>query len=215
MQIYSDIPQHLDDGTANPEWLALRAGKFTGSDFHSYLGILTKPLSDTAKTGLTRKVCESVGYQFDNYKTPLMDRGIELESRARDMYYFETGNDVQEVAFVDWENYRAGCSPDGIIYNGKLIDGIIEIKCPDIVAYMRAADGYIKPEYRVQMQFNMLMTGAKWCDYVVFFPGMKLIINRVEADGAMQGQIMAALAELNVMYDEILARIKELKTEGE
>lgn len=214
MKIYKDIPQHLDDGTANPEWLSLRAGLFTGSDFNQYLGILNKGLSDTAQTGLARKVCESLGYQFDSYKSPLMERGIELESTARNMYYFETQNDVQEVAFVDWENYRAGCSPDGVVYNNKgNIDGITEFKCPDIVAYLKAADGYIKPEYRTQIQFNMLITGARWCDYVVFYPGMKLIINRVEADGAAQGTIMEALAELNVKYDELLDKIKQLKQE--
>lgn len=214
MRIYKDIPQHLETGEANPEWLSLRAGLFTGSDFNQYLGILGKGLSDTAQTGLARKVCESLGYQFDSFKTPLMERGIELESKARDMYYFETCNDVQEVAFVDWEQSRAGCSPDGVIYDDDgNIEGITEFKCPDIVAYLKASDGYIKPEYRTQIQFNMLITGAKWCDYVVFFPGMKLVINRVEPDQEAQQQIVVALTMLNEKYDELLEKVKHLQKE--
>ncbi len=214
MKIYKDISQHLEDGSANPEWLSLRAGLFTGSDFNQYLGILGKGLSDTAQTGLARKVCESLGYQFDGYKSPLMERGIELEATARNMYYFETQNDVQEVAFVDWEKLRAGCSPDGIVYDKDgNIDGITEFKCPDIVAYLKAADGYIKPEYRTQIQFNMLITGAKWCDYVVFFPGMKLVVQRVEPDAEAQTQIENALVLLNTKYDELLDKIKQLKQE--
>lgn len=215
MKVYKDIPQHLDDGTPNPQWLSLRSGKWTGGDFHSYLGVLGKGLSDTAQTGLSRKVCESLGYQFDSFKSPLMERGIELEATARNMYYFETQNDVQEVAFVDWEQERAGCSPDGVIYDKDgNIEGITEFKCPDIVAYLKSADGYIKPEYRTQIQFNMLITGAKWCDYVVFFPGMKLIINRVEPDAEVQTQIVAALKALNEKYDTLLDKIQQLKQEA-
>ena len=214
MKIYKDIPQHLETGESNPEWLSLRAGKFTGSDFHQYLGILGKGLSDTAKTGLARKACESLGYSFDSVKTPLMERGIELESTARNMYYFETQNDVQEVAFVDWEQKRAGCSPDGVIYDKDgNIDGITEFKSPDVVAYLKAAGGHIRPEYKTQMQFNMLITGAKWCDYVVFYPGMQLIIQRVMPDEIEQNKIIAALDLLNKEYDELLTKLTQLKQE--
>ncbi len=213
MQIHN-IPQHLDDGQANPDWLALRAGKFSGSDFHQYLGIVDKPLSATAETALHKKVLEALGETFAGVHTDAMARGNELEPLARDAYICQTFADVQEVGFVDWEHLRAGCSPDGVIYgdNGE-IEKIIEIKCPEIVNFLRYAESVdnIPPLYKTQMQYNMLITGAKSCDFVVYHPNMRLVVHTIDADSEYQAKIVAALEKLNERYDEILATINKLK----
>lgn len=241
MRIYNDVPQHLDNGTANDEWLSLRAGKFTGSDFHQYLGILDKGLSETAESNLYKKVLESLGEQFESVRSDAMERGNELEPFARREYMGDTFNDVQEVAFVDWGKLRAGCSPDGVIYNDMVIiddidyektfsrqhqgiittepkefvfrsiKKIIEIKCPEIKNYLKMAKGKIPPIYMTQMQFNMLITGAKSCDFVIYHPSMRLIIRKIDADADYQKKIMDALEKLNARYDEILEEIQELR----
>lgn len=235
MKIYKSTPQHLDTGEANPEWLALRAGKFTGSDFHQYINACSKDLSDTAKTALAKKVLESIGESFESFTSSAMARGTELEAIARYEYKCATFNDVEEVAFVDYESDRAGCSPDGVIIHRELIKTsprtytcgnvvgiddecvsekitkIIEIKCPDIVMYLRNADGYIKPEYMTQMQYNMFITGAKECDFISYYPNMKLVVTTVKADEAIHNQIRSSLKVLNKKYDELLEKIKELK----
>lgn len=231
MQIHN-IPQHLDDGQANPDWLALRAGKFSGSDFHQYLGIIDKPLSATAETALHKKVLESLGETFTGVQTDAMARGNELEPLARDAYICETFADVQEVGFVDWERLRAGCSPDGVIYIEKPnldfqnmsyeefkqiittpIKKIIEIKCPEIVNFIKYAESAdnIPPLYKTQMQYNMLITGAKSCDFVAYHPNMRLVVHTIDADSEYQAKIVAALEKLNERYDEILATINKLK----
>jgi putative phage-type endonuclease len=209
-----NIPQHLEDGTANPDWLALRAGKFSGSDFHQYLGIVDKGLSATAETALHKKVLESLGETFTGVQTDAMARGNELEPLAREAYMCETFADVQEVGFVDWEHLRAGCSPDGVIYgdNGE-IEKIIEIKCPEIVNFIKYAESAdnIPPLYKTQMQYNMLITGAKSCDFVAYHPNMRLVVHTIDADREYQAKIVAALEKLNERYDEILATINKLK----
>lgn len=213
MQIYN-IPQHLDDGQANPDWLALRAGKFSGSDFHQYLGIVDKPLSATAETALHKKVLESLGETFAGVQTDAMARGNELEPLARDSYMCETFADVQQVGFVDWEHLRAGCSPDGVIYGADgQIEKIIEIKCPEIVNFIKYAESAdnIPPSYRTQMQYNMLITGAKSCDFVANHPNMRLVVHTIDADSEYQTKIVAALEKINERYDEILATINKLK----
>lgn len=213
MQIHN-IPQHLDDGQANPDWLALRAGKFSGSDFHQYLGIVDKGLSATAETALHKKVLESLGETFTGVQTDAMARGNELEPLAREAYMCHTFADVQEVGFVDWEHLRAGCSPDGVIYgdNGE-IEKILEIKCPEIVNFIKYAESAdnIPPLYKTQMQYNMLITGAKSCDFVAYYPGMRLVVHTIDADGEYQAKIVAALEKLNERYDEILVAINKLK----
>lgn len=210
MKIYANIPQHLDTGEANPDWLALRAGKFTGSDFHQYLGIVKKgELSDTAESNLYKKALESMGEVFDSPRSESMKRGNDLEPVARAEYMGDTFNDVQEVAFVDWEKLRAGCSPDGVIFGQKEeIVKIIEIKCPEIKNYLKMAKGKIPPLYMTQMQYNMLITGAKSCDFVIYRPDMRLIVQEINADAEYQAEIVKALELLNARYDEILEENK-------
>lgn len=214
MRIHN-IAQHLESGEANPDWLALRAGKFSGSDFNQYMAIVEKgKLSDTAETALHKKVLSGIGEAFDSYKSESMERGNELEPLARQAYMCETFADVQEVGFVDWERLRAGCSPDGVIYGADgQIEKIIEIKCPEIVNYLRYAESASKIPalYNVQMQYNMLITGAKSCDFVCYYPGMRLIIHTIDADAELQSDIVIALEKLNAHYDEILMRINRLK----
>jgi putative phage-type endonuclease len=215
MKIYTKdvLPQHLPDGEANPYWLEIRAGKFTASDFHQYMSIVKKgELSDTAESNLYKKALESVGYDFgESTKSAAMEQGTELEPIARQEYIEKTFNDVQEVGFVDWEKLRAGCSPDGVIYDGDNIAKIIEIKCPEIKNYLRMASGKIPPLYITQMQFNMLITGAKSCDFVVYHPDMRLVVQEINADKDYQDQIVIALEKLNARYDEILEEIKRYK----
>lgn len=214
MRIHN-IAQHLESGEANPDWLALRAGKFSGSDFNQYMAIVEKgKLSDTAETALHKKVLSGIGEVFDSYKSESMERGNELEPLARQAYMCETFADVQEVGFVDWERLRAGCSPDGVIYGADgQIEKIIEIKCPEIVNYLRYAESAsnIPKQYIVQMKYNMLITGAKSCDFVAYYPGMRLIIHTIDADAELQSNIVTALEKLNERYDEILAQINRLK----
>lgn len=237
MKIYKadELPQHLENGTANPDWLAVRAGKFTGSDFYLYMSLLKKnELSDTAESKLYEKCLEQFGYGFDNMSSVAMERGTELEPIARAEYIAETFNDVQEVGFVDLESNRAGCSPDGVILKPKLkrvtpryfscgdvvavddedvvfdIEKIIEIKCPGIKNYIKMAKGKIPTQYMVQMQFNMFVTGAKSCDFIVYHPDMKLHIQEVLPDEQMQKDIRTVLEKLNAMYDEIIKDIDAL-----
>lgn len=215
MKIYTKdvLPQHLPDGEANPYWLEIRAGKFTASDFHQYMPIVEKDkLSETAESNLYKKALESLGYgDGEQVRTEAMERGNELEPFARQAYIEQTFNDVREVGFVDWEKLRAGCSPDGVIYDGDNIAKIIEIKCPEIKNYLRMASGKIPPLYITQMQYNMLITGAKSCDFVVYHPDMRLVVQEINADKDYQDQILTALEKLNARYDEILEEIKRYK----
>lgn len=217
MKIYK-IEQHDMDGNANPEWLELRAGKFTGSDFHQYMGMLkTGKLSETAKKELGKKVLENFGYRFDTFQTPAMLRGIELEPQAREAYAFIYGKDIEEVGFVDMEDMHAGCSPDGIIYNddGKIAE-IVEIKCPLIETFVSYLDPeFMNPDYMTQCQFNMLITGADVCHFVVYHPDFNLIVRDIPKDEEIQGKIRATLEELTPMYDKLFERINNKKLEGE
>lgn len=213
MRIYKDEKQHLEDGATNPEWLALRAGKFTGSDFYQYMSYLKKgELSDTAESSLYKKVLEYLGEPAaESYKSAAMEQGNELEPIARAEYISETFNDVQEVEFVDLERLRAGCSPDGVLYDGDKIVRIIEIKCPELKNYLKMAKGKIPLLYECQVQYNMFITGAKSCDFVIYHPDMRLVVHKINTDEKYQRDIETVLEYLNNRYDEIIDEIKEYK----
>lgn len=247
MRIYTadELPQHLESGEPNPDWLALRSSRFTGSDFYLFMSLAKKnELSETAESKLYEKALASLGYETDaGITTAAMERGTELESVARDLYKAETFNDIREVGFVDYESLRAGCSPDGVLYheepfvddiyyekteNGKTeivygkpknyimrdldkIDKIIEIKCPAIKNYIRMAMGKIPAQYMIQVQYNLFITGAKSCDFVVYHPDMALSVQEIKPDEQIQSDIKVVLEKLNARYDEILVQIKRFR----
>ena len=216
MKIYN-IEQHDMQGNANPEWLALRAGKFTGSDFSVYMGMAkTGKLSETAKKELSKKVLENFGYRFDIFQTPAMTRGIELEPTAREAYSFIYGKDIKEVGFVDLETYHAGCSPDGVIYDEDgNIKEIIEIKCPMIETFVSYLDDeFMNSDYAVQVQFNMFITGADVCHFIVYHPDFNLIVRDIPKDEDMQAKIQTVLENLQDIYDKMYKKVAERRLDN-
>lgn len=214
MRIYSsaELPQHFEDGTANPEWLAMHNRKFTGSNFYVFMSLLKKgELTDTAESVLYEKALASIEEPEPTVVTAAMERGTMLESVARESYMAETFEDVREVGFVDLEELRAGCSPDGCVFAGDKIEKTIEIKCPAAKNYIKMAKGKLPTQYEVQVQYNLFVTGAKSCDFVVYHPAFKLSVQNIKPDEKMQADIRAVLEKLNAKYDEILADIKEFR----
>lgn len=211
------MSQHCVDSTPNPDWLNARAGLFTGSDFHQYMPLLkTGKLSDTAKKALYKKVLENYGYRFNTFQTPEMLIGIEREPTAREAYSFIYGKQVEEVGFVDLEEYHAGCSPDGIVRDGDVIKEIVEIKCPSVETFVSYLDDeFMKPEYETQMQFNMFVTGADVCHFVVYHPDFNLIVRDVEKNPETQDKIKKVLEELSVIYDDLDGKVREKRLEIE
>lgn len=175
MRIHN-IAQHLEDGTANEEWLAVRAGKFSGSEAHILLSkgeTKRKLILEKATEHIIGKPCAK-----DRFFNADMARGIELEPEARRLYMIETFNDVEEVGFIEKDEF-SGCSPDGLVGN----DGLIEIKSPkDTVFVDQRVNNSIKPEYYAQIQYNLFITGRKWCDYIAYNENFPLLIRRYERD---------------------------------
>lgn len=202
MQIYDDVQQHLENGEANLDWLALRAGKFTGSNFFIMLGN-----SETKKKMILEKATEHIlgkPCNKDHYINADMLRGIEQESIARKLYMQETFNEVKEVGFIERDEY-SGVSPDGLV--GE--QGIIEIKCPkDTVFVEQSITEKIKPEYYTQIQYALYITGRQWCDYVAYNENFPLLIRRYERDEEYIEKIKNALEDGIKQVKEIENKFK-------
>lgn len=167
---------NFEQGT--DEWIKVRLGKFTAT---------TGQAVATAGSGLDtvcfEKVAEIVAGvpSKEEYTNENIERGRELEEIARADYELENSVEVQTVGFCELDEY-VGCSPDGLV--GE--DGLIEIKCQDNKNYIKTK--YLgKPDskYMWQMQFQMYVTGRKWCDFVVFNENFeKAITIRIDRDEA-------------------------------
>lgn len=161
----------------SPEWFALRAKRMTASHAQE-IGNAGKGL----ETYITKLMAEYFSTaDKEHYSNGHTERGNELEPIARDMYELTTGNAVEQVGFVEYDEF-SGASPDGLTE-----EGCIEIKCPDDVKYFKhLLDGpkAIDSSYIWQIQMQLLITNKKWCDYVAYNPNYKepLFVHRVYPD---------------------------------
>ena len=130
--------------------------------------------------------------------TPPMKHGTLMEPKARDAYEVKTGHIMQPLVMVDGD-YSA--SLDGITLDGDLI---VEIKCPykgqASELWQSAEVGEVPEMYRVQIQHQLMVSGAALADFWVF-DGETGILIAVERDEVCQQRIRRAWEEFQNYLD--------------
>jgi hypothetical protein len=158
--MFHNVTQNTD------EWLALRAGKLTGSsiakvmaDYGKAFGEPAKKLAiDIALAQVTGAVPES---GFSNAHT---ERGHEQEPLAVRLYEDEYFCTVDNGGFFD--NGFTGCSPDGIVG-----DKLIEVKSAiPSVHYARIKSQTFDSSYKWQLLFNMRESEREQIDFISYCP---------------------------------------------
>ena len=189
-----DIDQNTD------EWFEARRGKVTASNFAVIMANYGKPFGNPAiqyamKVAIEGKTNRSI----DGFKNEWMERGIELEDDARQLYSDMTFTEVQDGKF--WTDGRFGASPDGLAG-----DGLIEIKCPKYSTHFaQIIKGGYDLSYQWQIRGQMWITDRDWCDFVSYchdFPQNKqLYIYRVERDQEEESRMIERLNEFLEQVD--------------
>lgn len=203
----------MQQGT--PEWLALRAGKFTGSRFADLMAVTRSGPSASRSNLITMLALERLtGEPEQTFQNDAMRRGSELEPFARGAYEAYTGELVEIVAFVPHPTLTSvGVSPDGYVGD----DGLIEIKCPASQSKHLAAlrDGSHAQEYHWQIQGQLWVCGRQWCDAVSFDPrfpaGLQLAIKRVTRDEEAIAKLEAACIKADSEVDAIVEELRNMK----
>jgi len=146
------------------EWNAIKCGKVSASHFAD---------ATAGGKGITRNnlmiklIAERMtGETQESYSNKTMDRGLEMESEAREYYEALNGVSVRQVGFIE-RSEDVGGSPDGLV--GE--DGMLEIKCPfpsTHIGYILA--GKMPATYVKQVQGNMWVAERKWCDFISYDP---------------------------------------------
>jgi len=191
------------------EWFKARLGKATASNFRKILAkVKTGEAADRRNYRAQLVIERLTGHQHDSYSNAAMQWGTEQEPFARIAYMAQTGNDVQEVGFIEHPDLMAGASPDG--YIGER--GLIEIKCPVSATHIETLKaGACPAEHYAQVQGQLWITGREWCDFVSYDPRMperlQLFVTRVARDA---DYIDTLAKEVKAFLDEVAAEVESL-----
>ena len=202
----------------SPEWMALRIGKIGGSRVSDVLtegrGGAESLIKRKYKNELIRE--RLTGKKLDTYKTPAMQRGIDLEPMARAWYEVKYNTFVDQVAIVLHPTIEgAQCSPDGVV---EATNSLIEIKIPNPENHLDniLTGGKQLEQYYDQVQWQLAcMPEKEFCDLISFDPDMpdhlQGFVKRIYRDDeyiqTMQNAVIAFLSEI----ETIVNNLKEIK----
>jgi len=200
----SDIEQGTD------EWFAIRCGKVTASRVADVIATTKSGYSASRANYEAQLICEILtGKPAESYSNAAMQWGTETEPLARAQYELKTGEMVNQVGFVVHPMIeQAGASPDGLVGS----EGLIEIKCPNTSTHLDTLLAQKVPsKYIIQMTWQMVCTGRKWCDFVSYDPrlpeNLQLFVQRIELDEdyakKLQNEVVMFLVEVNEKVEKL------------
>ena len=132
-----------------------------------------------------------------------------MEQEARDLYAMVRDVDPQQVGFM--RRGDAGASPDSLIGH----DGLLEIKTktPHLQIEALLADR-LPPEHVAQVQGQLWISCRQWLDFVSYWPGLPLLVVRVERDEAYIASLSQAVADFNGELSQIIEQVKNYRGGG-
>lgn len=171
------IEHHVEQGTE--EWLSLRVGKMTASNFGKIMPTDSaikrgdKSFSDTAKKYLYEVASEILTGESaeSGFMNDAMRWGNDMEPIARDSISEFMKLDIRECGFYELSPV-IGDSPDGLFTGGS---GVLEIKCPYSSAiHLQNFNDHAQfwKKHRWQVIGHMLCTGDHSGLLVSFDPRM-------------------------------------------
>jgi hypothetical protein len=193
----------FDFEQGSPEWVAIRLGIPTASEFKA---VLAKGEGRTRRTYMMKLLGERLtGEPADNYINDHMDRGKVMEAEARETYALIRDLEPVRVGFI--RNGVAGCSPDSLIGD----DGLLEIKTKLAHLQLDALEAdRLPPEHIPQVQGQLWVAERKWLDFVSYWPRLPLFVKRIYRDEAyiekLRGEVSVFNAELDSLTAKMIAR---------
>lgn len=170
-EVVEDVEQGSDD------WLELRRGIPTASNFAC---VGRDADSKTRKEYLHHLAGELLSGRIgESKKFPALERGKEMEPRARDAYERKNIVEVHQVGFIRRKlpsGRYVGCSPDGLVKPLKLRKGLeIKTMAPHAMVAMldRGAAG-VPPAHVAQVVGTLLVGDLAEVDLSIYYDGMPI-----------------------------------------
>lgn len=196
---------HNSDLQRTDTWFEQRLGKVTASNFSK---VLAKGAGKTRLSYMKQLAGEIItGEPAPSFTNKAIQEGIRREPESIHTYEFLSGNAVDEVGFITLPaNGRVGCSPDGIIGS----NGLIEVKNPNVethIDYLLADK--IPNNYYCQVQGQIWVTGREWCDFVSYYPGMRMLVKRFKPNEKFIEELASEVEIFLFELDILVAKLKE------
>ena len=162
-----------------PEWFKARIGSIGGSSIASVVAAGQGKMRKSLLYTLAGEILS--GVKYEGYRNADMDRGVEQEADARNVYAMEREVEVVQVGLVKQNEFRH-FSPDGLIGT----DGMVEIKCVIPKVQVETIDtGKVDGGYIKQIQWGLFICKRYWADFISWSPlvvDCPIWIKRVERD---------------------------------
>lgn len=139
------------------EWIAMRKNHIGASDAPIIMGV--SPYTTPYELWL-----DKLGLAKDKIVTASMQRGNQLEPKAREIFQAHTGIEMIPKVIVHPDISYMMASLDGISSEGFAV----EIKCPGAIDHASALNGEVPEKYIPQLQHQMEVCGLEWIFYFSF-----------------------------------------------
>jgi len=175
----------------SPEWFALRKGGITATDATVIAGL--SPYKTPYQLW-----AEKLGKVEPSKAGAAAQRGIILEDAVATFYELETGRKLKRSnGIVRWKGAPwVMASLDRTVVGEP---GLVEIKTS---ASPRWSMYPVPPEVNAQVQWQMMIMEAPWCDVAVLLGGLVFRIERVKADIKFQAELHAKATDFRRMLEE-------------
>lgn len=202
------IFHNVEQGTE--EWLKLRLGVPTASNFDRIMTPKKQQLSSAADTFIAELIGEKLSpympERAETYTSRAMEWGKQTEEEARRFYAMDQNATPTNGGFCTTDDGRLGASPDFLIGD----DGCGELKCPQPGTHVQyLIDGVLPEAYKCQVHGHLIVTGRQWCDFMSYSMGLPPFIVRVTPDLYTVQLSKVIYEQFLPRYDELLAKIKE------
>lgn len=196
------------------EWYKARIGLPTASMFKTLVTPTGKPSTQyvgyacSLANELYAHESELDGFSGNSWT----ERGEITEAEAIKWYEFTRDTTVESVGLIteNGEGWDAGCSPDGLL--GK--NGMLEVKCLKAEHHTKALWEYDKTgappsDFGIQVQGQMLISGRKWVDLLLYHPKLPKLLVRMTPDAERIGLLKKQLTAVCTERDAILHALRK------
>lgn len=184
----------------SPEWVALRLGIPTASQFGRIFQPVRRKPSESRGLYLLELVDEWASKQRESpFENKWTQRGKDMEPEARFAYEMEHDASVQRVGFITRDDGLCGGSPDGLVGS----DTVLEIKVPSPQIHEGIAKGK-KPGHTAQCQGLLYVTERERLHLWIYSPTGTPVLQVIDRDDEMIGAMVPVL-------DEFCAELQEEK----
>lgn len=202
-----EIIRNIEQGSE--EWLALRAGRVTASNFGK---VLAGGQGKTRRDYMLQLLAERLtGAPGESYTNAAMEWGTATEPQARAMYELLEGVEVEEVTMIVRDE-NVAASPDGLIPGSGL-----EIKCPQTRTHLDyLLSGAMPSIYRPQVQGCIWLAEVDRWKFMSFDPRLPEASQALIVDVPRDDDYIAKLeAEVDRFVTEMLELEAQLRGDAE